>query len=159
MTDHAGEYPYGRGSCQVSFRRPSNSQYSFGNSAEFPFSHEQSLRCQVNTFEKTNLIRSGIEDVVSRVFGVSRVELRKPTRGRADVALARQVSMYLAHVVFGLSLTEVGRAFDRDRTTVAHACGVVEDRRDDPTFDCILENLERIVEVWPATRELLKRLR
>jgi chromosomal replication initiation ATPase DnaA len=43
--------------------------------------------------------------------------------------------MYLAHVAFRLSLTEVGRLFNRDRTTVAHACGVVEDLRDDQIID------------------------
>ena len=53
--------------------------------------------------------------------------------------------MYLAHVVCGLSLTEVGALFARDRTTVAHACEVVEDRRDDPELDVRLEHLERAV--------------
>ena len=53
--------------------------------------------------------------------------------------------MYLAHVGCGLALTEVGRAFGRDRTTVAHACGVVEDRRDEAEFDCMLTHLEDAV--------------
>ena len=53
--------------------------------------------------------------------------------------------MYLAHVVCGLSLTEVGTLFARDRTTVSHACSVVEDRRDDPELDGRLEHLERAV--------------
>lgn len=92
--------------------------------------------------------RGSIELVVCRVFGVRRLELRLSTRGRAKVALARQVSMYLAHVVFGLSLTEVGKIFERDRTTVSHACGVVEDRRDDPIFDRVLENLEFVIVAW-----------
>jgi chromosomal replication initiation ATPase DnaA len=43
-----------------------------------------------------------------------------------------------------VSLTEVGHLFDRDRTTVAHACSLVEDRRDDPDFD-YLNHLERAV--------------
>jgi chromosomal replication initiation ATPase DnaA len=53
--------------------------------------------------------------------------------------------MYFAHVVCGLSLTEVGTLFARDRTTVAHACGVVEDRRDDRELDARLDHLERAV--------------
>jgi len=110
-------------------------------------------------YERRLGLRLVIEQVVARVFGVARGELRLSTRGRAKVALARQVAMYLAHVVFGLSLTEVGRAFDRDRTTVSHACGVVEDRRDDPIFDRALENLERIVVVWRAKCEVISRLR
>ena len=53
--------------------------------------------------------------------------------------------MYLTHVSCGLSLTEVGHIFARDRTTVAHACAVIEDRRDDPVFDRALELMEWIV--------------
>lgn len=86
--------------------------------------------------------RFAVEAAVSQVFGVMVDDLRRTSRGRARVALARQVAMYLSHVGFGLSLTEVGRLFDRDRTTVAHACTVVEDRRDDATFDRTLELLE-----------------
>jgi chromosomal replication initiation ATPase DnaA len=84
---------------------------------------------------------------VLQVFGLALGDLRRATRGRAKVALARQVAMYLAHVGCGLSLTETGRLFARDRTTVAHACGVVEDRRDDPTFDRALDLLEWAVPV------------
>jgi hypothetical protein len=85
-----------------------------------------------------------------RARGCSRVrggidELRAPTRGSARTAFARQVAMYLAHVACGVSLTDVGILFARDRTTVAHACGVVEDKRDDPDLDCRLEHLERAV--------------
>ena len=91
--------------------------------------------------------RDAIEQAVSQVFGVAGKDLRRATRGRAGVALARQVAMYLAHVGCGLSLTETGRLFDRDRTTVAHACGVIEDRRDDPHFDRVLDLLEWAVPV------------
>jgi len=58
------------------------------------------------------------------------------------VAFARQSAMYLAHVAFGLSYSDVARAFGRDRTTAAHACHLVEDRRDDPAVDALLALLE-----------------
>ncbi len=45
------------------------------------------------------------------------------------------MAMYLAHVAFRLSFTQVGNLFGRDRTTVAHACGVIEDLRDDEHLD------------------------
>jgi chromosomal replication initiation ATPase DnaA len=61
------------------------------------------------------------------------------------VTFARQVAMYLTHVGAGLPQTEVGRLFARDRTTVAHACAVVEERRDDPVFDRSLEVLETVL--------------
>jgi chromosomal replication initiation ATPase DnaA len=82
---------------------------------------------------------------VAAVFEVEVDDLRAATRRSPRAAFARQVAMYLAHVVCGLSLTEVGSLFARDRTTVAHACGVVEDRRDDPELDGRLDHLERAV--------------
>jgi chromosomal replication initiation ATPase DnaA len=90
-------------------------------------------------------IRRAIEPAVATVFEVDIEDLRAPTRGSPRAAFARQVAMYLAHVTFGATLTEIGILFERDRTTVAHACGVVEDRRDDPDLDCKLDNLERAV--------------
>ena len=64
------------------------------------------------------------------------------TKARA-AAFARQVAMYLAHVGFGLPMGEIGKAFGRDRTTVLHACHLVEDRRDEPSFDHLLDHLEQ----------------
>lgn len=97
-------------------------------------------------------LRTVIEGAVAQVFGVRHAELFRATRGKARVALARQVAMYLAHVACGLSFTEVGLLFGRDRTTVAHACRVVEDRRDDPVFDRALELLEWAVPTLVAPR-------
>jgi len=86
-----------------------------------------------------------IEAVVSQVFSVDVTALRRTTRGRAAVALARQVAMYLAHAGCGLNKSNAGTLFARDRTTVAHACGVIEDRRDDPVFDRVMDLIEGIV--------------
>lgn len=94
-----------------------------------------------------------IEQSVSQVFCVDTAEIERPTRGPANVALARQVAMYIGHVTCGQSLTEVGRTFARDRTTVAHACGLIEDRRDDPVFDHVVELLERVVRLLVKSRD------
>ena len=90
-------------------------------------------------------LRMVIEEAVSDVFSLETTFLRGPSRGQAQIALARQVSMYLAHCAFSLPHAEVGRVFGRDRTTVSHACAVIEDRRDDATFDWTIANLEEIV--------------
>jgi chromosomal replication initiation ATPase DnaA len=90
-------------------------------------------------------MRPILEQAISKVFMVAGTDLWSGTRGRPRVAFARQVAMYLAHVACGLTLTEVGQIFDRDRTTVAHACGLVEDLRDDPCFDRALELLEGVL--------------
>ncbi len=83
--------------------------------------------------------------LVAGVFEVDAALLFLPTRGSAAIARARQVAMYVAHVGFGLSLTEVGHMFQRDRTTVAHACQVVEEARDDRDFDRAISLLEQAV--------------
>jgi chromosomal replication initiation ATPase DnaA len=90
-------------------------------------------------------MRNVLEHAVTRAFSIDGDAFWGVTRGAPDAAFARQVGMYLAHVGFGLSLTEVGHLFARDRTTVAHACTLVEDRRDDRCFDRALELLEGAV--------------
>jgi hypothetical protein len=99
-------------------------------------------------------LRIVIEDTVAGMFDIETDLIRLHTRGRARVALARQVAMYLAHIGCGLSLTAAGDLFDRDRTTVAHACHVVEERREDPTFDRAIDLLEMIVTVLTLPWEL-----
>ena len=83
-----------------------------------------------------------ITAAVAATFTVPIGELNAPTRRRASVALARQSAMYLAHVALGLNFTEVGRAFGRDRTTAAHACRRIEDRRGRPGLETALAELE-----------------
>jgi len=73
---------------------------------------------------------------------VSAEDILQPGRGTPAVSFARQVAMYLSHVALGMSLARVARAFERDRSTVAHGCHIVEDRRDDPDFDQWIEQLE-----------------
>ena len=89
-----------------------------------------------------------VEALVGGALGVSIAELRRPNRGRAPVAFARQTAMYLAHVHLGLSLERVGQHFGRDRTTVAHACRRVEDSRDKPRFEVLLAYLEAVLQSW-----------
>ena len=79
---------------------------------------------------------------VAATFMVPVNELRAATRRTAPVALARQSAMYLAHVTFGLTFTEVGRAFGRTRTTAARACHAIEDRREEARLDAALASLE-----------------
>ena len=105
----------------------------------------QPLKNLQHQIKPTRAYRPIIDQAVAQVFAISLVELSRQSRGRANVALARQVAMYLAHVACGLTFTDIGGLFGRDRTTVAHACSLVEDRRDDPMFDTFVELLESAV--------------
>lgn len=92
--------------------------------------------------------------LVAGEFRVAESELMQATRAKADVAFARQVAMYLAHVVYSLSYNAVGACFERERSTVVHACSVVEDARDDPQFEVRLEKLEDRMRRLSAVRKI-----
>jgi chromosomal replication initiation ATPase DnaA len=87
--------------------------------------------------------RAIVESAIAAAFAVPVHELRMASRGAAPIAFARQSAMYLAHVVLGLSYSDVGRTFGRDRTTAAYACRLVEERREDPWIDATLGALEQ----------------
>lgn len=89
------------------------------------------------------------EDVVALVSSAKNVPIRLFNhRSRCSLkdARARQLAMYLCHVMLGRSLTEVGIAFQRDRTTVSYACALIEDLREDPAFDDEVCDLEALIE-------------
>ena len=90
----------------------------------------------------------GLAEVLALVAREKNVPIRllvHASRCRAEAARARQLAMYLAHVVKGISLTAIGAAFGRDRTTVSYACGLIEDMRDDLAFDAELDRLEALL--------------
>ncbi|MED5548866.1 MAG: helix-turn-helix domain-containing protein [Pseudomonadota bacterium] len=89
------------------------------------------------------------QSAAAYAFGVPQQDLEAPTRHSREAALARQVAMYLAHVAFELPLTRVAQAFGRDRTTAAHACHRIEDRRDDRDFDAWMDALEESLRGTP----------
>lgn len=88
-------------------------------------------------------LRRLLEEAAAVAFGVASDDVRARARRGVGVSFARQSAMYLAHVAFGLNYSDVGRLFGRDRTTVAYACRLVEDRRDDPAIDQRLDLLEQ----------------
>ncbi|MCB1424699.1 MAG: chromosomal replication initiator DnaA [Brucellaceae bacterium] len=82
-------------------------------------------------------------DLAAELFNVPGRELRAPGRNVTAVVRVRQLAMYVAHVALQLTMGEVGKGFGRDRTTVVHACHLIEDLRDDADFDAVASRLER----------------
>ncbi|HHY49950.1 MAG TPA: hypothetical protein GYA10_09405 [Alphaproteobacteria bacterium] len=68
--------------------------------------------------------------------------LMHKSRCKAEIAQARQLAMYLMHVVLQRNFAAVGDFFGRDRTTVSHACATIEDRRDRKSFEALVAQLE-----------------
>nr|WP_051776724.1 helix-turn-helix domain-containing protein [Pseudorhizobium pelagicum] len=81
-----------------------------------------------------------------------RVMVRRDRRRLA--CHVRQISMYVCHVALRMPQQDIGAAFGRDRTTVSHACHVVEDRRDDRVYDEFVSAVERIVVAVFASSEV-----
>ncbi|WP_319005504.1 helix-turn-helix domain-containing protein [Pararhizobium sp. YC-54] len=95
----------------------------------------------VAAHHRCRLVRQVTAEMVMLVG--ERVPLRRDRRRTS--CHVRQISMYVCHVILQISLTDIGYSFGRDRTTVSHACNVVEDRRDDRAFDDFIAALERVV--------------
>ena len=83
-------------------------------------------------------------DLCAALFNIESRALRASQRCAQPVARVRQIAMYLCNTTLGISLTEIGRVFARDRTTVSHAVQLIEDLRDDRDFDGIMDQVEKI---------------
>jgi len=94
--------------------------------------------------ERTLELCEAMIDIAAALFNVSGKDLRKPGRSSLGVSRVRQVAMYVCHVVLRLNMTDIGKAFGRDRTTVVHACHLIEDLRDDRDFERIITTTERV---------------
>ncbi|WP_322793004.1 chromosomal replication initiator protein DnaA [Bellilinea sp.] len=97
---------------------------------------------QPNAVEPAQILQA-----VTRTFGVSRERLLGRDRSR-EVALPRQVAMYLMREIGNLSLPQIGEALGgRDHTTVMYACEKIADQieRDDRLRRQVLSIREQVL--------------
>ncbi len=94
--------------------------------------------------ERAIILCDCVLDIAVAMFNVCGRELRSPGRSTLEVSRVRQIAMYVCHVIFGMKMTDIGNGFGRDRTTVMHACHVIEDMRDDSEFDAIVNSFEKV---------------
>jgi len=95
----------------------------------------QHLRADAEVFALTQ--------AVTAETGVCLTSMMRRSRGFGRAARARQTAIYLAHVLLSRSQQDVAVMFNRDRTTVAHAVQMVEDRRDDASVERLIQRIER----------------
>jgi chromosomal replication initiation ATPase DnaA len=86
-----------------------------------------------------------VQATVAHVSGVALKDLCAGTRRSPKAAFARQIAMYLSHIVFKLSPAGVARVYGRHPTTVAYALRRIEELREDPAFDRTLDWLEAML--------------
>ncbi|MEM9329954.1 MAG: helix-turn-helix domain-containing protein [Pseudomonadota bacterium] len=123
--------------CIQPFQQPVNQiqKPCIGNKAEETKTEEQ----------KSDLVIRATIQIVAVAFELDPDALLKPQRGSAKIARSRQVSCYLLHTSLSLPLVEIGKIFGKDRTTIGHACRLVEDLRDEPSFDDRIVELEKTI--------------
>jgi len=87
--------------------------------------------------------------VVARHFKVA-PEVLVGRKRTSQIALPRQVAMYLARMLTNMSLADIGASFgNRDHTTVIHACDKVGEMvKTDGAFKAVLDRL--IMEIKQA---------
>ena len=98
------------------------------------------------TFAASEKRRVSCDDVIRATadyFNIRWEDLKGPRRSR-DIAVPRQMSMFLCREMVGVSLEMIGRAFNRDHTTVMHACQkVTADLKTDPQTAQAVDDLKK----------------
>lgn len=79
--------------------------------------------------------------IVAMRLGTPMETLTRKGRLSLPALRSRRVSLYLAHVALGWTLERVGHAFGINRQTVSTACTRIEDARDEPHLNDLLDEL------------------
>lgn len=96
------------------------------------------------------LLATFVNQMAASAFELTSERLLRVDRGNARATRARQISIYLMHTVLSFPLIKIARIYKKDRTTIGHACRVIEDLRDNPAFD------DRILELEETVQTVLK---
>ena len=101
----------------------------------------------VKTQESRSITAELIIGIVADKYGVTAEDITGKRRSR-EIAVPRQVAMYLCREMTDLSTTSIGRAFgNRDHTTVMHGCDrITESIAADFAFKRRVEELMKLVE-------------
>jgi len=85
-----------------------------------------------------------IQKVVCEYYGLKVQDIKAKKRTK-EIALPRQVAMYLSKLLTDSSLSDIGKNFGgRDHSTVIHACKTIEERRKkDEEFNKVIDYLIR----------------
>lgn len=92
-----------------------------------------------------------LTQIIAQERGVAMSKMLRFSRGSGRAASARQLAIYLSHILLERPQDVVGHLFSRDRSTVVHSVNAIEDRRDDPKLEAEIARIEaRLREVFPA---------
>jgi len=98
--------------------------------------------------EKTRILTAeGIQKTVANFFNLKIAELKSGKKHK-QIALPRQIAMYLTRKHTNSSFPDIGEKFGgKDHTTVLHACRKIEEKmKTDPSLKNTVESLEKTLE-------------
>lgn len=101
-----------------------------------------------------NVTIDNILRVVADYFKLSNSDLKGKKRTK-NIALPRQIAMYIARDITEYSTTELGFEFGgRDHTTVMHACQKIEERlKLDPNLEATIQAIVRAIKDYSVKHE------
>ena len=106
---------------------------------------QKALESLIVKKEKTAISPEKIMDEVAARYGIRRDDILSTRRNR-DVAVPRQLAIYLTRELAQLSTTRIGDAFGRDHSTIMHACRKTADSiAGDKEFARIVDELTRAI--------------
>lgn len=109
--------------------------------------HFQKLRADREVFLLTQAVAEETDVCLSKML--------HRQRGFGRAALARQLAIYLANVVLERPQQDLVELFGRSRRTVSYALQAIEDRRDSPIVERLIERIERrFNRAHPRTRRV-----
>ncbi|MDI6890522.1 MAG: chromosomal replication initiator protein DnaA [Thermodesulfovibrionales bacterium] len=85
-----------------------------------------------------------VQKIVCEYFGLKLADIKAKKRTK-EVALPRQIAMYITKQLTDMSLSDIGKGFGgKDHATVIYACKQIEEKRaKDETFNRMIGNLLR----------------
>lgn len=107
---------------------------------------EEALKNILSIKDPKRITPDMITQAVSDFYGISPADVKSSKRNR-EIALPRQIAMYLTRDMTDLSLPRIGDAFGgRDHTTVMHACDKIgQMQRTDPALKNALIELRKTI--------------
>ncbi|MBE5778097.1 MAG: chromosomal replication initiator protein DnaA [Clostridiales bacterium] len=104
----------------------------------------EALRELFNHSESRRVTCDIIQEAVAEYYGVDVNDLKGPRRSH-EIAVPRQIAMYLTREMLGLSLTKIGEAFGgRHYTTVMASIDKVEESiKQSPSLASLLDDIRR----------------
>ena len=118
------------------------SRLGFDGNAKCP--HCGAVIRQKDSCDLDDLRRKQFEaiiDVVAEHAKLSPKHLLWPARGLVSWAYWRHVAIYIANVEFIMNQEAVGDLFGRDRSTISFSVRKVEDLRESPEIDALIDRL------------------